>query len=407
MRKFCLFFLICIKLASENGHSQSNLMPKSGRWHGELSLNDRLYLPFEIDISIQKKKPILVIRNGDEKITLILNKKKNGFFYYHFPEMDSELILCFNENGVQLSGDWINYNKAKPVSIPFTAYLNAATRFLVSGQPSKNYTGRWDVLFKDGDEHAIGLFKQEGNEITGTFLTETGDYRYLSGNVDENNTLYLSCFDGAHAYQFVAHMSGKDEVSGLFYSGQSYQTSWEGKRSDLATLKDPDSITRLIDNTAFSFNATTLKGKTYQFTPKAKTGTIIQIMGSWCPNCIDETNYFKEIYNEYKRKGFEFIAVSFELGKDKKEQLIRLKGFINRCKIPYLVLLGGKKGAEEASSVFSTLTKIVGFPTTIILDKNGVVRRIHTGFSGPGTGIEFLNYKSETEKLLNEITQEN
>ena len=407
MRKVCLFFLICIKIASQNGHSQSNLLPKSGRWHGELSLNDRLYLPFEIDISIQKKKPILVIRNGDEEIKLILNKKKNDFFYYQFPEMDSELILCFNENGIQLSGEWINYNKAKPVSIPFTAYLNTETRFLVSGQPSKNYTGRWDVYFKDGDEHAIGLFNQDGNIVTGTFLTETGDYRYLAGNVDENNALYLSSFDGTHAYQFVGNLDKNEHITGVFYSGQSYQTNWQGKRNEYAALRDPDSLSQLINTNPFSFDATAINGKKYHFNPQKNKGTIIQIMGSWCPNCIDETNYFKEIYSHYKALGFEFIAVAFELGKDKKEQLTRLKGFVKRCKVPYTVLLGGKKSAEDALMVFSSLNKIMSFPTTIIIDKKGVVRRIHTGFSGPGTGIEFLNYKTDTEKLLNEITQEN
>ena len=278
---------------------------------------------------------------------------------------------------------------------------------MVSGQPSKNYTGRWDVYFKDGDEHAIGLFNQDGNIVTGTFLTETGDYRYLAGNVDENNALYLSSFDGTHAYQFVGNLDKNEHITGVFYSGQSYQTNWQGKRNESAALRDPDSLSQLINTNPFSFDATAINGKKYHFNPQKNKGTIIQIMGSWCPNCIDETNYFKEIYSHYNALGFEFIAVAFELGKDKKEQLTRLKGFVKRCKVQYTVLLGGKKSAEDALMVFSSLNKIMSFPTTIIIDKKGVVRRIHTGFSGPGTGIEFLNYKTDTEKLLNEITQEN
>jgi hypothetical protein len=49
----------------------------------------------------------------------------------------------------------------------------------------------------------------------------------------------------------------------------------------------------------------------------------------------------------------------------------------------------------------------MSFPTTIIIDKKGIVRRIHTGFSGPGTGQEYINYKIATEKLLDEISNQN
>ncbi|PKP41219.1 MAG: TlpA family protein disulfide reductase, partial [Bacteroidetes bacterium HGW-Bacteroidetes-10] len=35
------------------------------------------------------------------------------------------------------------------------------------------------------------------------------------------------------------------------------------------------------------------------------------------------------------------------------------------------------------------------FPTTIFIDKKGVVRRIHSGFSGPGTGIHYQNFVKE------------
>jgi len=47
------------------------------------------------------------------------------------------------------------------------------------------------------NKHA--LFKQTKNKLTGTFLTTTGDYRYLDGIVT-GDSLKLSTFDGAHAY---------------------------------------------------------------------------------------------------------------------------------------------------------------------------------------------------------------
>ena len=407
MRNLVSFFLVYVFFSCCVTFSQGLKLPTEGVWHAEISLNDRLHLPFEFELSYDKKTPKLIIINGAERIELLPKKKVGDLFCYRFPAIDGELRIQFDPNGIQLSGEWINYNKAVPVTIPFTAYLSNESRFLVRGLPTYNYSGRWDVIFKDGGEHAIGVFNQDGNTVTGTFLTETGDYRYLAGNVDENNALYLSCFDGVHAYQFVANLGENEQINGVFYSGQSYQTNWQGKRNEDATLRDPDSLSQLINTAPFTFHATKLNGKPFHFVPQKNKGAVIQIMGSWCPNCIDETNYFKEIHAFYKERGIEFIAVSFENGKDKKEQLKRLKAFVKRCDVPYTVLLGGKKSADEALLVFSSLSKIMSFPTTIIIDKKGNVRRIHTGFSGPGTGQEYINYKIATEKLLDEISNEN
>ena len=57
--------------------------------------------------------------------------------------------------------------------------------------------------------------------VTGTFLTETGDYRYLEGVVD-GDSLKLSCFDGSHAFLFHAALD-QDSFRGRFWSG----THWD------------------------------------------------------------------------------------------------------------------------------------------------------------------------------------
>jgi len=46
------------------------------------------------------------------------------------------------------------------------------------------------------------LFQQKGDQVSGSFATETGDYRYLKDKLLENHLPFT--FDGAHAFLFVA-----------------------------------------------------------------------------------------------------------------------------------------------------------------------------------------------------------
>jgi hypothetical protein len=58
----------------------------------------------------------------------------------------------------------------------------------------------------------------------------------------------------------------------------------------------------------------------------------------------------------------------------------------------------------EAAKTLPMLNKVLSFPTTIFIDRKGIVRQIHTGFSGPGTGIYYDEFVSDfnafTEKLI-------
>ena len=129
------------------------------------------------------------------------------------------------------------------------------------GKPNPIYEGKWEVTFspqtKDSSK-AIGVFTHSNGSsyVTGTFLTETGDYRYLDGMM-YNGMLYLSCFDGSHAYLFTAENNNAEITNGHFYSGTAWEEPWIGKRNDAFKLNDPETITKLKTETSkveFSFN---------------------------------------------------------------------------------------------------------------------------------------------------------
>ncbi len=397
--KFIILFLTITNLV----YSQKIKNITLGNWHAELALNDRLVLPFNLEFSKEKKFEIAVI-NAEEKIQLTKIRFQSDSIHAYFPEMDGKLVFKVDEFGKYLRGYWLDNRKHKNIKIPLSAYFSNDPRFSF---PASNFItqpfvidGRWEVKFspdQKDESNALGIFKSNGNSISGTFQTETGDYRFLEGNISGGN-FALSSFDGAHAYVFTGEIKG-DSINGIFYSGSKYRTTWTALRNENASLRNPDSLSYLISkNQPFVFNhAKQLNGKPFLFSSANYQNkvVIIQIMGTWCPNCLDETKVLKELYNDLHTSGLEIISVCYEADIEQKKQLKKLKDFKKRSKIPYTILYGGLANKELASSDFGMLNQVMSFPTSIFIGKDGDVWSIHTGFNGPATGKAYIDFKNK------------
>ena len=258
---------------------------------------------------------------------------------------------------------------------------------------------------------AKGLFKDgPDNKISGTFLTETGDYRFLEGALD-GNRLNLSCFDGAHAFLFDGEVKNDSITSGMFYSGNHYSEPWVAVRNENFELTDPNTLTYLkegFDEIEFTFPD--LSGKSVslnddRFKDKA---VIIQIMGSWCPNCLDESKYLSQFYRDNKNDNFEIVALAFENAKTIEKVTANLNRLKERIGIDYPILIAqtGSASKKLAAEKLPMLNHILSYPTTIFIDKKGTVRKIHTGFSGPATGDKYEKFKHEFERFVETLSNE-
>ena len=244
--------------------------------------------------------------------------------------------------------------------------------------------------------------------MTGTFLTETGDYRYLEG-MKNGNQLFLSCFDGSHAYLFTATLDEQKQLNGKFYSGATWSEDWEAKQNNAFHLKDAESITFLKNREeVISFAFPNTAGKIISLNDPAYKGkpVIIQVMGSWCPNCMDESIYFSGVYRQYKDAGLEIVALAFEKTADAAKALAQVSRMKKRLNMEYEVLITGQTGKEKAGEILPALNAISAFPTTIFLNKAHQVVKIHTGFSGPATGNEYLLFQRSTEGLIKKLLEE-
>ncbi len=382
----------------------AQLLP--GIWRGELSLNDTTVLPF----NFQVYESNLDLMNGEERINLSDITYTSDSVFLQLPVFNSEFRCKMNDRN--LSGNFYNYTRKSNNILSFEAEQNAAYRFSEKPEsPYMNLSGRWQAIFDDEapeSKMSVALFHQDGNHLTGTFLTTTGDYRYLEGEVS-GQKVSLSAFDGSHAFLFTATIQKDGTLIGDFYSGTHYHETWSAFRNEKAELPDAESLTFIkpgYDKLDFKFPdeyGDSLSIRDPQFLNKV---LIVTLTGTWCPNCMDETRFLVDFYSTYKAKGVEIIALDYERVLDSatvKKSISKLK---KQLGVEYPVLFAGTNDREEAAKTLPMLNRILAYPTTIVIDKKGIVRKIYTGFSGPATGADYVSFKESFLRFINKLIVE-
>ncbi len=405
---FACLVILALIVACTGGDGESSRM-KNGDWVFMLHLdpNDpQAVLPFNVEMTGESR---LVVTNASEKIKVTEVFYQDDSIHIVMPVFGSEFIG--KVEGDTLRGSWHKYATTRAYKIPFTAVRGQKERFK-SSAPDKpaDFSGRWKSFFiSQGDTStAIGIFGQSDRKVTGTFLTETGDYRYLEGIAD-GQWLRLSTFDGAHAFLFEASISDSGELIGRFRSGASWKARWLASRDAEAQLADMKSLTYLkegYDRLAFSFpdeEGALVSLDDDRFRGKV---VIVQIFGSWCPNCMDETRFLADLYERYRDQGLEVIGIDFEPRPTLDYFRGRMERYRRDLNVGYTLLLGGSSNKAQAAEALPMLNDIISFPTAIIIDREGEIREIHTGFAGPGTGISYEEYSRDTEALVKELLDE-
>ena len=165
-------------------------------------------------------------------------------------------------------------------------------------------------------------------------------------------------------------------------------------------LADSKTLTKLKDGVqSINFNFKDTNGKfislnDIQFKDKV---VVVQILGTWCPNCLDETQFFLSYIEENPNEDLAFVGLSVEAAKTEEKAMNRIKNMIDKFNIPYPILLAQYGGTDKEKFLkkIPMLENIISYPTTIIIDKSGKVNSIHTGFNGPATGQAYVDYKED------------
>jgi len=383
----------------------SRSIPQRGMWRGIVELPDGISVPFRMNLDFSGDSPSGYFLVGDEKTQIPEISKNGNAVTLGFSEYNAE--IRGNWDGAQLAGNYLRIRANETKSMKFTASpekeaykpINIST----SGPlPDGNYQVFFQAQKVIDDSTVAKLWNKDGI-LYGTFIAPDGDYGLMVGAPSAKG-IQLSRFTGWQAIAITLEPDG-GVWSGNLYSASNPkpQSFVLQARSDLDVELPATKKTAMKNPKAeFAFSGVSLTGATVRQTDETFKGKalIVDIMGTWCHNCLDESPVLQRIQEKFGKDGLQIVGLSFEISADPALAKKNLQLFKDRFGLTYTLLFcGSLDDANVKRQIHRQLDNFFAYPTTIFIDKNHTVQAIHSGFKGPGTGEEFQRQIREFEEL--------
>lgn len=374
----------------------------AGLWDATIVVNG-VDIPFRMEFAGSGAAVKGSFFNGDEKVTSTTGSFENGALLVRFDEYETMLEATFKDGS--LEGQYSRGTRGAPY--PFKAKRFTPAPADAAEAPS--IAGLWNVQVKSSKGEAAWqmIVRQAGPEVSAAILRVDGDTGAVTGTFS-NGRFVLSHFSGARPLRLELTPQADGSLSVV----QNKDNPLTAVRSEVARAKglpepsDPSRFTSMKDPTEpLRFNFPDLNGRLVSTTDDRFRGkvVIVNISGSWCPNCHDEVPFLVELYRKYQSKGLEVIGLSFEEAAQLKNPT-RLRAFNKRYGVEYTVLLAGEP--REAPDKLSQAANLNAFPTSFFLGRDGRVRSVVAGFPSRASGKFHDEAKAEitatVERLLAE-----
>jgi peroxiredoxin len=385
--------------------------PAEGVWRGEIDqYGDPV--PFNLEIAREDGELRAWYLNGKERMPVEqVRWAPRGALELNFPSYGAGLTA--EVDGDRISGTIRLHKRDRLHELPFTAVHGRSWRFFP--QPAAwfaDVSGRWEVRIESPAlglvEAGVALFEQSGPLVSGTVQTATGDFRFLHGEM-RGGELFLSAFDGGTARLWRAIVQDDGSLAGTLRTVTYRDATWTARRNPAVSLPDPTALTALRpgeERIAFSFPD--LDGREVSLgDPRFRDKVVVLIIaGSWCSTCHDEAEVMVPLYEQYRARGLEVVYLMFEYSDRFDEVAGQLRAFRDRFGIRMPMLFAGSTERLSRGEALPMLSDVVAYPTTLVLDRQGKVRRIHTSFPGPATGQAHADYQRDMRAFLNLLLAE-
>ncbi len=408
--------------------------PISGWWSAALVIpaGD---VGFGLDLKLRGNAVSGEIVNGTDRMAFTGGSFDGTALVLKLDYYDGQITAKFEDaERTRLVGEYVRQTRSGIGRYQFHAARGAkgdqpATAKAAAPGGGLDISGDWVMTIRDKDGKAQEVddltFTAVGAGpdrafVTGTIIPVSGDYGLLAGTIVTDSaqgkrpTFRMSRFDGIHVTLLTGEALADGTLAGELASGLTYRTNWTAVRKDRVASGEPAvpdayTLTTVRDpNEPFAFSLPGVDGKSVALTDERFRGKVVlvDIFGTWCPNCHDEAPVLVDLYKRYHKDGLEIVMLAYEYTPDTARNARQIEIFRKKYGIEFPILMAGTTADGE---IARTLPQLVGFgayPTTIFVGRDGRVHKIHAGFSGPATGARFPEVKREMEEHVRELLGE-
>lgn len=399
---------VALSGCGRKGPPSRDLQP--GIYRATVELPGGRSVPFGLDVAREESGLVLYLVNGPERVRVPEVSAKPGEFTARMPGYENTLRASVS--GGELQGVFtLVHDGGRTLQLPFSARLGIPWRFYETPlSDNADLAGRWSVTFGSGRDatRAVALLDQRGAEVTGTVRWPSDDERYLAGEVHDEE-LRLSRFDGGAVALYEAKLNARGELVGQAWSDRGGRQRFVARRDPDASIDATAIATHLRDLEAgFAFSFPDLDGHPVSSDDPRFAGKVllVTLAGSWCSNSHDEAAMLERYVRRYGAQGLEVVALMFEQHDSFERAAAAVRRFREAHGVGYLTLIAGRADKAAASRALPQLDAVRAYPTLVFVDRSGRVRRIHTGFAGPATGIEHELLLDEFDRTLAELLAE-
>jgi len=408
--------LICIIAASFSLNAcQKRTLDPTGTWRGFIKNPSGEEVAFAVEIRREGNQITGSLINGDERTPSSSGSIDGNTINLRYDYYDGELTAAIN--GDEMRGSFSRQWQKQTLKRELRARRGETNAPASSARAGVDISGEWVLSVGDAPKQRYwrAAFKQTGWDVRGTIIPMSGDWGELAGSLADDQ-LSLNRFDGINSRVLKLRLLPQGKLEGYVDLGL-----FDPKRKVIAErieavskeiiadLPDPNKYTHMANPAEpLRFRFPDLEGKVVSASDERFKNkvVVVTITGSWCPNCHEEAPLLQEFYERYRAEGFEAVALAFEYTGDAPRDLEQVKIFAKRHKISYPMLLAGSTDEGEMSRKLPQLVDFGAYPTTIFIGRDGLVKRIHSGFEGKATGDRFTKLKAEYEAQIKELLAE-
>ncbi|PWW05590.1 peroxiredoxin [Paenibacillus cellulosilyticus] len=136
-----------------------------------------------------------------------------------------------------------------------------------------------------------------------------------------------------------------------------------------------------VGGAAPNFTLLDLDGQSHQLADYQGKAVVINFWGSFCPPCVTEMPEFQRMYDKYKDKSFEVLAINLS------EDDLTVNNFVKERSLNYPIL-------RDANRVIERRYGLSQYPTTFFVKPDGTIMDIFVG------GMSEQDIDSRVEQLL-------